>query len=98
MVQIKWTNLAVFDLKEIYEYIARDSKKYAQLQVIKIKARTNILKKNLLAGKVNPELSNPDFRELVEGNYRIIYKVVSPERVDILTVHHSARDLTRRSL
>lgn len=98
MVQIKWTNLAVFDLKEIYEYIARDSKKYAQLQVMKIKARTNILKKNPLDGKVNPELSNPDFRELVEGSYRIIYKVVSPERVDILTVHHSARDLTRRSL
>ena len=98
MVQIKWTNLAVFDLKEIYEYIARDSKKYAQLQAIKIKARTNILKKNPLAGKVNPELSNPDFRELVEGNYRIIYKIVSPERVDILTVHHSARDLNKRSL
>lgn len=38
MVQIKWTNLAVFDLEEIYEYIARDSKKYAQLQAIKIKA------------------------------------------------------------
>jgi addiction module RelE/StbE family toxin len=98
MVQMKWTNLAVFDLKEIFEYIARDSKKYAQLQVIKIKARTNILKKNPLAGKVNPELSNPDFRELVEGNYRIIYKVVSPDRVDILTIHHSARDLARRSI
>ena len=25
------------------------------------------------------------------GNYRIIYCIVSEERVDILTIHHSAR-------
>ena len=27
-------------------------------------------------------------RELVEGNYRIIYKLVDKGRIDILTIHH----------
>lgn len=68
MVQINWTPLARFDLKEIFDYISRDSKRYAQHQVIRLKARTNILKKAPYAGKVIRELSEENFRELVEGN------------------------------
>lgn len=51
MVQINWTPLARFDLKEIFDYISRDSKRYAQHQVIRLKARTNIPKKHLVQGK-----------------------------------------------
>jgi len=40
MVQIRWTLIATDDLKSIYEYIARDSKKYAKIEVVKIKLRT----------------------------------------------------------
>lgn len=35
---------------------------------------------------------------LIEGNYRIIYKIVDPEKIDVLTIHHSARDLYRRKI
>ena len=31
-------------------------------------------------------------RELVEGNYRNIYKLVDKGRIDILTIHHRSRD------
>jgi mRNA-degrading endonuclease RelE of RelBE toxin-antitoxin system len=44
------------------------------------------------------EKGNPAVRELVEGNYRIIYKIIDKEKIDILTVHHSARDLNRREI
>ena len=37
MVQVKWTNLAVEDLKGIYEYIARDSANYAKIRPIQMK-------------------------------------------------------------
>jgi len=37
MVQIRWTNLAVEDLESIYDYISKDSVKYAKIQVIRIK-------------------------------------------------------------
>jgi len=30
-------------------------------------------------------------RELIRGSYRIVYRIVDKDRIDILTVHHSAR-------
>jgi plasmid stabilization system protein ParE len=96
MVQINWTRIAVDDLNSIYDFISRDSRKFAQIEVIKIKTRTYILKKNPFAGKEVTEKGNVAIRELVEGNYRIIYKITNKGRIDILTIHHSSRDLNRR--
>jgi len=98
MVQIKWTRQSIKDLSDIFEYISIDSKKYAKRQIVRIKVRTQILKTNPKAGKIVSELPQSDFRELIEGNYRIIYKILNDTRVDILTVHHSARDLSRRKI
>ena len=98
MVQIKWTRIALDDLKSIFDYIARDSKKFAKIEVIKIKLRTKILKEKPQTGKQVMERNDVAIRELVEGNYRIIYKIVDDNRIDILTIHHSARDLTKRSI
>jgi addiction module RelE/StbE family toxin len=98
MVQIKWTIQAKEDLKGIAEYIALDSVKYAKLQVARIKVRTQILNTHIRIGKITPEVNNPNIRELIEGNYRIIYKINSENHISILTIHHSARDLTRREI
>ncbi len=98
MVQINWTLQAKYDLKNIAEYISKDSVTYAKRQVLKIRNRTVVLKRQIHSGKIVPEIENPEIRELIEGSYRIIYKIISEERVDILTVHHSARDLTRRKI
>jgi toxin ParE1/3/4 len=37
-----------------------------------------------------PELGRKDIREIIHGNYRIIYRVL-PGEVEILTIHHGAR-------
>ncbi|MCF6269851.1 MAG: type II toxin-antitoxin system RelE/ParE family toxin [Melioribacteraceae bacterium] len=98
MVRINWTFQAKSDLKAIAEYISKDSKRYAKLQVSRLKNRTRILKTQIRAGKIVPEINKENIRELIEGNYRIIYKIVVDNQIDILTVHHSARDLTRRKI
>lgn len=98
MVQIKWTFHALEDLKDIFEFISKDSSRYAQVQVVKIKARTRTLKKYPLAGRIVPEYGNENFRELIEGNYRIIYKTINNNQIDILTIHHAARDLSKRTI
>ncbi|UOB19431.1 type II toxin-antitoxin system RelE/ParE family toxin [Abyssalbus ytuae] len=98
MVQINWTVQSVNDLKSIADYISVDSVKYAKLQIIRIKTRTFILKSQSHAGKIVPEINKSNIRELIEGNYRIIYKIVSEQQVDILAVHHSSRDLLRRKI
>ena len=92
MAQLNWTLLARNDLKAIFEYISKDSKKYAKLEILKIKSRTQILKVQPLIGKEVIESGNIDVRELVEGNYRIIYKMVDNDRIDILTIHHCSRN------
>lgn len=56
MVQIKWLNDATNDLREIYEYIALDSKRYAELQIEKIKEETKTLKTQVKIGKIVPEI------------------------------------------
>ncbi len=98
MVRINWTSQAKDDLKSISEYISSDSVRYAKLQVVKIRTRTKIIKSHIRSGKVVTETNDQDIRELIEGNYRIIYKIVSEKQIDILTIHHSARDLTKRSI
>jgi toxin ParE1/3/4 len=45
MVRLKWLKSAKEDLKEIYNYISFDSKRYAKLKVQRIQNRTEILKK-----------------------------------------------------
>ncbi|MDO5664436.1 MAG: type II toxin-antitoxin system RelE/ParE family toxin [Bacteroidia bacterium] len=98
MVQINWTQQAKVDLKEISDYIAKDSKRYAELEVKRIRKRTEILKKFAFAGKTNKEKGDENIRELIERNYRIIYRIVHKQRIDILTVHHSSRDLSQRNI
>ena len=98
MVQINWTFQSKDDLKNIAEYIAKDSKKYARLQVMRIRQRTKILTSQIYSGKIVTEMDKTNIRELIQGNYRIIYLIVNEERIDILTVHHSARNLNRRKI
>ncbi|MBN1183198.1 MAG: hypothetical protein JXB49_12970 [Bacteroidales bacterium] len=37
-------------------------------------------------------------RELLEGNYRIIYRIKNASEIDILRVYHVARLLRKKSL
>ena len=39
------------------------------------------------------ETDRDDIREVFYGNYRIIYRVVTAEHIDIITVHHGAMRL-----
>lgn len=98
MVQINWTKQAKTDLREIADYISIDSVKYAQYQILKIISVTKNLKNFVRLGKMVPEIKNPKIRELVTGNYRIIYLIVNDRRIDILTIHHLARDLGKRKI
>jgi toxin ParE1/3/4 len=93
MVKLIWTDQAINDLGDIGDYIAENSEKYAKLTVNKLFERTDILKNFPQAGRVVPEKNEENVRELIEGNYRIIYEIVSADQINILTVYHSARDL-----
>jgi toxin ParE1/3/4 len=48
-----------------------------------------------LSGHAVPEYQDPAIRQVLEGNYRIIYRV-GEEGVEILAVIHAARQLPPR--
>ncbi len=52
MVRIKWLKSSMSDLKDIYDYISHDSKRYAQLQIVKIQTKTEMIKSNIYIGKI----------------------------------------------
>jgi len=91
VVKIVLSKTARFDLKEIVDYIKRDSLKYANLEKKKIEDAINKLPKQPLSGRVVPELNNENLRELLFRNYRIIYEIIPDKQINILTIHHHAR-------
>ena len=92
MVKLIWTEYAIEDLRLIHEYISKDSKRYADRFVEKLMERVDQLESFPKSGRVVPEFNSETIRELIEGNYRIIYKI-SASQIAIIRVHHSARQL-----
>ena len=90
MVKVIWSELAIQDLKQIHEYIALDSKFYADRFIEKIITRVDQLESFHSSDRIVPEFNNEQIRELIEGNNRIVYKIYS-DYVGIARVHHAAR-------
>ena len=88
MVEIAWTDQAIADIQSIAGFISRNSEKYAGIQTERFFERVNILETLPLSGRVVPEANDKAIRELIEGNYRIIYFIVNKKRIDILTIHN----------
>lgn len=98
MALIKFTEQALKDLDDIAEYISLDSHYYASLQIQKLLFRIERLERFPNIGRVVPELNLKSVREIIEGNYRIIYKKVNKKETHIITIHHSGRSLRKASL
>jgi addiction module RelE/StbE family toxin len=87
MVKILWSKQAKFDLKHIYNYIKLDSKYYADIFKQKLFKRVEQLKTFPNSGRIVPEYNCELIRELIYGNYRIIYEI--KDNIRILAVAHS---------
>ena len=99
MVKIIWTQRSLDDLKSIAEYISKDSVKYAALTLERIIDVTKHLERYPRIGRMVPEIGKNDkIREIILGNFRIIYKITSTLTIHILTVHHSAKRFRQTSL
>ena len=98
MVKIVWTELSIDDLREIHDYISKNSSRFATITVNKIYQRAELITNNPSLGRIVPEIGNEKIRELIIGNYRLIYLIISDMQIDILRVYHSARSLTIKDL
>ena len=86
MTRVIWTRPAREDLREIRGYIAQDSERYARVVVARLVVAVRRLREYPLSGRVVPELGRPTVREVIEGSYRIVYRV-TPDAVQVLAVY-----------
>jgi addiction module RelE/StbE family toxin len=91
-MKVFWSLLAIDRVSEIAEYIARDNPEAAKGWVDTVFEKVANLKSHPESGRVVPEINNGAIRELIYGNYRIIYRV-EDKRVSLLTVRHGKQIL-----
>ena len=87
---IVWSDRALRDLEAIDEYVAQDNPAAAARWIDKIIKTVEEAASAPLAGRVVPEMPQPDLREYLLKSYRIVYRV-SDEQIEVVTVfegHH----------
>ncbi len=94
MVGITWTGRAKENLEEIGKYISRDSTRYAVNVLKEIYRATERLIIFPESGRNLPELSATNLREIIVGNFRIIYTRID-NNIIIVTVLHSRRNVKK---
>ncbi len=91
MIDVNWTQPAIDDLRAIRDYIAKDSRFYAQKVVDEAFDKTDKLSEWPKIGRRVPEENDPTIRELTHYSYRIIYQILA-EHINILAVIHGRRE------
>lgn len=91
-MRIVWSPLAVDRASEIAGYIAQDNPTAAENWINAVFAQVGRLKSLPDRGRIVPEINNDSFRELIYGNYRIIYRI-EEKQVSILTIRHGKQIL-----
>jgi toxin ParE1/3/4 len=89
MVKIIWSELALEDLSSIYAFISIDSSFYDGRLIDRIIERTDQLIDFPNSVRIVPEFNIETLKELIEGNYRIVYDTANGQ-VEIVRVHHAA--------
>lgn len=91
MARLRWSPQAAADLEIICEYIASDSKQYAQLFAQGVAALLEELEEHPRIGRVVPEYQEESLRERLYQNYRLVYELVG-NCIEVVAIVHSARD------
>ena len=92
MSRVVWTAQAKTDLREIRQFIARDSRLYARRTIERIRASAASCRRFPEAAAIVPEFNDSDVCETFVGNYRVIFRL-TPKTITVLTVIHAARRL-----
>jgi toxin ParE1/3/4 len=96
-VRIIWSPLAITRVGEIGGWIAAERPQVARALVEDLFAAVERLSRFPLSGREVPEIQQPEIREIIFKQYRIIYKTHS-STIEILTVRHSRQEFEEQDL
>ena len=97
MAEIVWSSRARNDLASIADYLAEDSPRAARVWLGRINRAVDRLEDFPNSGRIVPEYGDAEIRELIIGNYRVVYRVTTLG-VEIARVWHGARPFTHDSM
>ena len=86
-MKVVWAPLAIERAAEHAAYIAADRPEASRNWVIGLFDSTKSLAQFPRRGRRVPELDRPEYRELIYGRYRVVYRV-DAHQVVVLTVRH----------
>jgi plasmid stabilization system protein ParE len=89
-VKVRWTEQALERLADIEEFVASADPTASIALTTQLIARGESLAKYPRRGRRVPELPGSGLREVMDGHYRIVYRVHAG-RVEILTVFEGHR-------
>jgi toxin ParE1/3/4 len=90
-MKLVWSRRATCDLEQIGIFISLDAPERARVFIQSLIERGKQAAQFPNAGRVVPEFQDENVRELIEGNYRIVYEIFSNKTVVILTVFEGHR-------
>ncbi len=96
-MKLFWTKEALLRLQEIEEYISRDNPIVAMEFVDKLISVAETITDYPKKGRIVPELSLENIRELIHKNYRIVY-LIKKNAVVILTVFEGHQLLKKEEI
>ena len=91
-MKVEWATNALSHLADIYSYVSRDSPHYARRLIDRITTRSKQVGIFPESGQAVAEYASPEIREVIEGSYRLIYRV-EKERVVVIAIIHGAQRL-----
>lgn len=95
MANAIWTPEALQQLGEVLDYLADIAADYGDALSVEIGDTVDSLVRFPQMGRVVPEFSRDDVREVIIDNYRLVY-VVRPNAVRIVSLFHGAMDVATR--
>ena len=91
MPKVIWTEKCLQRIEEICEYIELDSIKNSQHFAEEIFGKELIIKNNPKIGKMVPDYELDEYRQIIVGNYRLIYKI-EDKSIQMITVRHCKQE------
>lgn len=87
-MEVIWTRLAINNLNNHADFIAKDDAIAAEKWVLSILEKTGQLSTHPQSGRIVPEFSDSNLREIIDGNYRLIYRI-RVNKIFVQSVRHT---------
>ncbi len=91
MPKVIWTEKCLQRIEEICEYIELDSVSSSNKFANEIFSKEELIRNNPRIGKIVPDYEIEEYRQIIVGNYRLVYQF-DEISIQMITVRHCKQE------